>query len=106
LDVVKPLPGRHGLLPLPRSSLETQWTGAYHLHLGNLPDASGFFQVRNARGQISLPSVNNIVNRDTTDYSFNFGLNPTLHLGDATLTFNTGLQETIRRDARDPFDMN
>jgi tetratricopeptide (TPR) repeat protein len=106
LDVVKPLPGRQGLLPLPRSSLETQWTGAYHLHLGNLPDASGFFQVRNARGQISLPSVNNIVNRDTTDYSFNFGLNPTLHLGDATLTFNTGLQETIRRDARDPFDMN
>jgi cation diffusion facilitator CzcD-associated flavoprotein CzcO len=94
------------LLPLPRSSLETQWTGAYHLHLGNLPDASGFFQVRNARGEISLPSVNTIINRDTTDYSFNFGLNPTFHLGDATLTFNTGLQETIRRDARDPFDMN
>jgi tetratricopeptide (TPR) repeat protein len=106
LDVTKPVPGRQGLLPLPRSSLETQWTGAYHLHLGNLPDASGFFQVRNARGEISLPSVNTIINRDTTDYSFNFGLNPTFHLGDATLTFNTGLQETIRRDARDPFDMN
>jgi tetratricopeptide (TPR) repeat protein len=106
LDVVNPLPGKQGLLPPPRSSLETQWTGAYHLHLGNFPDASGFFQVRNARGAISLPSVNTIINRDTTDYSFNFGLNPTLHLGGAALTFNTGIQETIRRDSRDPIDMN
>jgi hypothetical protein len=71
-----------------------------------LPDASGFFQVRNDRGQISLPSVNQIVNRDTTDYSFNFGLNPVLHLGNNVLTFNTGLQETVRRDSRDPVDMN
>jgi tetratricopeptide (TPR) repeat protein len=106
LDVLNPVPGRQGLLPLPRSSLETQWTGAYHLHLGSLPDASGFFQVRNARGQISLPSANAIVNRDTTDYSFNIGLNPTVHLGKNVLTFNTGIQETIRRDSESPFAMN
>lgn len=94
------------LLPLPRSSLETQWTGAYRLHLNNLPDATGFFQIRNSRGEISLPSIDRIVNRDTTDYSFNFGLNPTFHLGDNIFTFNTGVQETVRRDAQDPVDMN
>jgi len=93
-------------LPPPRSSMETQWTGAYHLHLNGLPDAGGFFQVRNARGVISLPSANAIVDRDTTDYSFNFGMSPTLRLGSDVLYFNGGIQETIRRDARDPTDMN
>ena len=106
LDVTNPVPGRQGLLPPPRSSLETQWTGAYHLHLGTLPDASGFFKMRNARGQISLPSADSIVNRDTTDYSFNFGLNPTIHLGNNVLTFNTGIQETVRRDSMSPVAMN
>jgi tetratricopeptide (TPR) repeat protein len=106
LDVTNPVPGREELLPPPRSSLETEWTGAYHLHLGDLPEASGFFQVRNARGEISLPSEELIVNRDTTDYSFNFGLNPTLHLGTNVLTFNTGIQETVRRDSVSPVAMN
>jgi len=106
LDVTNPVPGRQGLLPLPRSSLETQGTGAYHLHLGDLPDASGFIQIRNARGQISLPSADTIVNRDTTDYSFNFGLNPTTHLGTNVLTFNAGIQETVRRDSLSPVEMN
>jgi len=106
LDVLTPLPGRQGLLPPPRSSIETQWTGAYHLHLGDFPDASGFFQVRNARGQISVPSTDSIVNRDTTDYSFNFGLNPTFHLSNNVFTFNTGVQETIRRDSLSPVELN
>ncbi len=106
LDVTNPIPGRQNLLPTPRSSIETQWTGAYHLHFAGLPGAAGFFQVRNARGEISLPSADTIVNRDTTDYSFNFGLNPTIHLGTNALTFSVGIQETIRRDALDPFDMD
>ena len=106
LDVPNPIPGRQGLLPLPRSSIQTQWTGAYHIHFGSFPDASGFFQVRNARGQISLPSADQIVNRDTTDYSFNIGLNPTFHLGNNVFNFNTGIQETIRRDSLQPVEMN
>ena len=106
LDVPNPLPGRQGLLPPPRSSLETQWTGAYHLHFSDLPGAGGFIQIRNARGEISLPSADAIVNRDTTDYSFNFGLNPTLRFGKDALTFSAGVQETIRRDSLDPVDMN
>ena len=95
-----------GSLPLPRSSIESQWTGAYHLHLPGLPDAGGFFQVRNARGEISLPSVDAIVNRDTWDYSFNFALNPTFHLANNVFALNGGIQRTIRRDKTDPFDMN
>lgn len=106
LDVPNPIPGRQGLLPLPRSSIETQWTGAYHLHFADLPGAGGFIQVRNAKGEISLPSADAIVNRDTTDVSFNFGLNPSLHVGRNVLTFSTGIQETIRRDSEDPIDMN
>jgi len=106
LGVPNPSTGSASLLPPPRSSLQTQWTGAYHLHLGDLPDASGFFQVRNARGQISLPSETSIVNRNTTDYSFNFGLSPTLHLGTNVLTFSAGIQTTIRRDALSPVQMN
>ncbi|MFZ0958095.1 MAG: tetratricopeptide repeat protein, partial [Candidatus Sulfotelmatobacter sp.] len=106
LDVPNPVLGSQGLLPPPRSSLETEWTGAYHLHLGDLPEASGFFQVRNARGQISLPSEELIINRDTTDYSFNFGLTPTLHLGTNVLNFNAGVQETVRRDSLSPVEMN
>jgi tetratricopeptide (TPR) repeat protein len=95
-----------GLLPSPRSSLETQWTVGYHLHLAGLPDAGGFFQIRNARGEISLPSANTIVNRDTTDYSFNFAVNPTFHLGDNAFNFSAGLQKTLRRDSADPVHMN
>src|SRR6185312_17292614 len=68
--------------------------------------SSGFFQIRNARGTISVPSTSSIVNRDTTDYSFNVGLNPTIRLGTNSLTFNTGVQETIRRDSEVPVSMN
>jgi hypothetical protein len=95
-----------GLLPPPRSSLQTQWTNAYHLHLGHLPTTTGFFQVRNAQGQISVPSTNSIVNRDTTDYTVNVGLNPTVKIGNNVLTFNSGIQGTIRRDSESPVAMN
>jgi tetratricopeptide (TPR) repeat protein len=94
------------LLPPPRSSLQTEWTDAFHLHLGRFPPGSGFFQLRNARGSISVPSTNSIVDRNTTDSTFNFALNPTIHLGDNVLTFNSGIQGTVRRDSRDPVDMN
>ena len=107
LDAPFPVPSSDTLLlPPPRSSLVTQTTNAYHLHLGSLPTAGGFFQIRNARGLISVPSTNSIVNRDTTDYTLNFGLDPTVHLGNNVLTFNSGIQGTIRRDSRSPIEMN
>jgi hypothetical protein len=95
-----------GLLPTPRSSLETQWTAGYRLHLPGMPDAGGFFQIRNSRGEISLPSANSIVNRDTTDYSFNFAVNPTFRLGDNVFNLSAGIQKTLRRDSADPLHMN
>ena len=94
------------LLPPPRSSLQTESTNAFHLHVGNLPTPGGFFQVRNMRGQISVPATNSIVNRDTTDYTINFGLNPTLNLGANVITFSGGIQTTIRRDSVAPVQMN
>jgi hypothetical protein len=107
LDATFPVAGSNtALLPPPRSSLETQWTNAYHLHLGHLPTTSGFFQVRNARGQISVPSTNSIVSRATTDYTFNVGMNPTINIGSNVLTFNSGVQATIRRDSESPVAMN
>jgi hypothetical protein len=94
------------LLPPPRSSLQTESTNAFHLHIGNLPTPAGFFQVRNQRGQISVPATNSIVNRDTTDYTLNFGLNPSVNLGANVITFSGGIQTTIRRDSRAPIQMN
>lgn len=94
------------LLPPPRSSLQTQSTNAFHLHVGKLPDPGGFFQIRNQRGQISVPATNSIVSRDTTDYTLNFGLNPTVNLGPNVVSFNGGIQTTIRRDSLVPAQMN
>jgi tetratricopeptide (TPR) repeat protein len=107
LDATVPVPGSNFvLLPPPRSSLATQWTNAYHLHVGNMPTLGGFFQIRNARGEISVPATNSIVNRNTTDYSVNFGIDPSIHLGSNVLTFNSGIQGTIRRDSLSPVEMN
>jgi hypothetical protein len=95
-------------LPPPRSSFQTMWTDAFHLHLpiGNALAPGGFFQMRNARGSISVPIRNSVIDRDTTDSTFNFSLNPTIRLGSNAMTFNAGAQETIRRDTKDPYDMN
>jgi Flp pilus assembly protein TadD len=107
LDASFPVPNSDtAQLPPPRSSSETQGTSAFHLHLNRIPTASGFFQIRNTRGIISVPSTNSIVSRNTTDYVFNFGLNPTIRLGRNALTFDGGFQETIRRDSVSPVAMN
>ncbi len=103
LDGPVPVPPTDlSLLPPPRSSLDSQGTAAFHLHFGNFVPVSGLFQIRNARGQISVPATRSIVNRDTTDTNLNIGVNPTIHLGRNSLTFDSGIQETIRRDSESP----
>ncbi len=107
LDAAFPIPSYDtDILPPPRSSIQTQWTDAFHLHMGKLPAPGGFFQVRNARGQISAPAFSDVISRNTTDTTFNFGMNPTVHFGDNIATFSGGVQETVRRDSLDPADMN
>ncbi|HEY1804057.1 MAG TPA: tetratricopeptide repeat protein, partial [Terracidiphilus sp.] len=107
LDATQPVTtSQPALLPPPRSSLETQWTDAYHLHLGHFPTVGGFFQLRNARGQISVPATNSIVSRNTTDYTFNVGVNPSINIGRNVLTFDGGIQEIVRRDSQSPVAMN
>ena len=93
-------------LPPPRSSVETNLINAFHLHIGELPTNGGFFQVRNARGIISVPATNSIVHRNTTDYTMSFGLDPTVHLGNNSITFNSGIQGTLRRDSLSPVELN
>jgi len=107
LDAAFPVPSNDtALLPPPRSSIATQLTGAFHLHLGRAPTIGGFFQMRNARGQISVPSTNSIVSRNTTDQSFNIGVSPSLNLGNNVFMFDTGVQFTVRRDSESPVAMN
>ncbi len=94
-------------LPPPRSQQESLWTTAYRYHFdNNFPMLSGFFQIRNATGEESLPQEALIINRNTFDYNFNTALNPVVHLGNAWLAFNTGIQFTIRRDTEAPQYMN
>ena len=93
-------------LPPPRYSLETNLTAIYNLHADSLPAMSGFFQVRNALGTISIPATASIVDRNTTDYALNFAVNPVAHVGHDIVTFNSGIQGTLRRDTRSPTQMD
>ncbi len=107
LDQIIPVPPTDiALLPPLRSSLVTQGMAAFHLHLGNFVPSSGFFQIRNSRGTISVPATSSIVNRNTTDYIANFGINPSIRLGRNSITLDSGVQGTIRRDSESPRQMN
>ncbi len=92
-------------LPLPRYTIDTEWTDAFHLHLNHWPTTGGFFQLRNARGMISMPAIG-IVRRSTWDYNFNYGVAPNFHLGATMLSFNAGFMGTIRRDTISPREMD
>ncbi|GAC1431639.1 MAG: hypothetical protein NVS1B11_01020 [Terriglobales bacterium] len=94
------------LLPPPRSSYETRGDARYKLHFKGWPVISGLVEERNARGTISIPSQFLIQKRNTYDTTFNGGITPVLHIGNNTITFNPGLQFTIRRDTLAPGAMN
>ena len=94
------------LLPPPRSSFETRADARYRVHLRGWPTITGLVGERNARGQFSFPSELLIQNRNTYDTIINGGINPVLHLGQNTISFNPGLQFTIRRDTESPLDLN
>ena len=74
----------------------------YRIHLGDLPVISGFVGESLTTGRFLFPSVNVIEDRNTYDTYFNGGITPILHLGSNSITFNGGLQFTIRRDTISP----
>lgn len=94
------------LLPTPRHSFQSAGEANYRVHLGSFPTISGFVGESLTAGRISQPSINLIQDRHTYDTVINGGLTPSLRLGSNTLTFDGGLQFTIRRDTISPEAMN
>src|SRR5205823_7398781 len=78
----------------------------YRVHLANVPTILGLVEERNARGRISFPSELLIQDRNTYDTIVNGGVNPVLHFRNNSISFEPGLQFTIRRDTISPVDMN
>jgi tetratricopeptide (TPR) repeat protein len=94
------------LLPPPRSSTETIAAAHYRVHLNGWPVISGMVAERNARGTFAFPSELFVLNENTYDTIFNGGVSPVVHFGNNTITFNPGLQFTIRRDSKSPTDLD
>src|SRR5436305_1234900 len=90
------------LLPSIRSSQETRSkVGARYHGFGFAPILTSF-EVRNARGTVSLPSEDFALKVNTYDYNLAGAVAPTLRLGSNLLQFNGGLQYTWRRDQYNP----
>ncbi len=94
------------LLPKPRHSLQSLGEEHYRVHLPNVPTIVGFVGESRASGIFSFPSTGVIQDRTTYDTMFNSGILHSVHLGSNTITFNPGIQFTLRRDTTSPLDMN
>jgi tetratricopeptide (TPR) repeat protein len=94
------------LLPPPRHSYQSLVESHYRVRWGNLPVITGFVGQSLTAGRLLYPSVGVIQDRNTYDTIFNGGINPILHLGSNTVTFNGGLQFTLRRDTISPVFMS
>ncbi len=94
------------LLPPPRHSFQSLAASHYRLHLGNLPAISGFVGESMTSGRLLFPSANVIQDRNTYDTILNGGITPVLHLGANSISFNGGLQFTVRRDTISPVFMS
>ncbi|MGA2353721.1 MAG: tetratricopeptide repeat protein [Terriglobales bacterium] len=94
------------LLPPPRHSFQSMAESHYRIHMGDLPAISGFVGESVTDGTLLFPSVNVIQTRHTFDTFFNGGIAPVLHFGSNSITFNGGLQFTVRRDTVSPVYMS
>jgi len=101
LHVTNPL-----LLPPPRHSYQSLAESHYRIHLGKLPAITGFVGESETSGRLLFPSVSIIQDRNTYDTFFNGGITPVWHFGSNAITFNGGLQYTIRRDTISPVFMS
>ena len=94
------------LLPPPRHSFQNLAESHYRVQLGNLPAISGFVGQGLTTGRLLFPSVGVVQDRNTYDTIINGGISPILRFGSNSITFNGGLQFTVRRDAISPVYMN
>jgi tetratricopeptide (TPR) repeat protein len=94
------------LLPPPRHSYQNLVESHYRVQLGNLPVISGFVGQSFTTGRLLFPSVGVVQDRNTFDTIINGGVNPILHFGSNSITFNGGLQFTVRRDTVSPVYMS
>jgi len=90
------------LLPPPRHSYQSLVESHYRVHIGSLPVISGFVGESLTAGRLLFPSVNVVQDRNTYDTYLNGGISPVLHFGSNSITFNGGLQFTVRRDSISP----
>jgi len=93
-------------LVTPHSLLETRWTEQFQVHQEDLPPITGFFQLRNAQGSFSVPSLFQFLPENTYDYILGGGPDPVVHFGRDFLAFQTGLAFTVRRDLASPVALN
>jgi len=94
------------LLPPPRHSFQSLGLSHYRVKAGNLPAITGFVGEGMTAGKFLFPSVGVIQDRNTYDTIFNGGVTPVLRFGSNSITFNGGLQFTIRRDTISPVQMS
>ena len=94
------------LLPPPRHSFQSLAESHYRVQLGNLPAITGFVGQGMTAGKLLYPSVGVVQDRNTYDTILNGGINPVLHFRSNSVTFNPGVQFTIRRDTISPVFMS
>jgi tetratricopeptide (TPR) repeat protein len=90
------------LLPPPRHSYQSLAESHFRTKLWNLPAITGFVGEGMTAGRLLFPSVGVVQDRNTYDTILNGGIAPVLHLGTNSITFNGGLQFTLRRDTISP----
>jgi tetratricopeptide (TPR) repeat protein len=94
------------LLPPPRHSFQSIAESHYRLNLGGLPAITGFVGQGMTAGRLLFPSVGVVQDRNTYDTILNGGITPVLRLGSNSISFNGGLQFTVRRDTISPVFMS
>src|SRR5579871_14816 len=94
------------LLPPPRHSYQSLAETHYRVKLGSFPAITGFVGESMTAGRLLFPSIGVVQDRNTYDTILNGGITPTLHLGTNSITFNGGLQFTVRRDTISPVYMS
>ncbi len=90
------------LLPPPRHSYQSLAESHYRLNIDGLPAITGFVGESLSVGRFLFPSVNVVQDRNTYDTFFNGGITPVLRFGSNSISFDGGLQYTVRRDKISP----